>query len=199
MGIETQGSFAAWQSLSERTLNRWKERADFLPNVKNIRDKWAQERGGDVAAAIYQTAMKGNPLAQKLWMQVYEGFSEKSEIAVTKKIEIGVNDIRFLIEALPEPLKSKHYANLRELLDDSAAFANARNIDPEALRDAQDTESGGGTEVAEDGVCRPPDNDAQDIPEPATNEMAARNTPGVCEHMERQAYTYNNQSAAWWG
>jgi hypothetical protein len=34
----------------------------------------------DVILAMYRTAMKGNPAAQKLWMQVIEGWSEKNEL-----------------------------------------------------------------------------------------------------------------------
>ena len=51
-----------------------------------------------------------------------------------KAAEAGVRltegDIRSLIEILPEPIKSQHYAHLRELLDHSVEFQSTGKIDP---------------------------------------------------------------------
>lgn len=188
MGLETQKAFAADQHLSERTLNRWKDRPDFLPRIKALRDKWAKERGSDVVAAIYRSAINTKspaaPAAQKLWMQIFEGFSEKSQVEHTTNAELTVNDIRFVIEQLPEPLKSKHYANLRELLDDAAAFERAR--------DAQDSR---GSDGSAEAILREADHPAPQLPGKSSDEMAKGDQSGVRSDMVGQTPAHNHESA----
>lgn len=185
MGIETHEAFADYHGLNRRTITRWKARSDFYPKLKALRDGWARDRTSDVIAAMYKTAMKGNPLAQVTWMKVFEGFTEKTETTMTQKVEIGVGDIRFLIEQLPEPLKSKHYANLRELLDDATAFESARNA-----------EDSNWTTLPEDGVSREADPDAQDIPDADAHEVAAQDKTGIRVPVGREVHTRDHQSSS---
>ena len=56
---------------------------------------------------------------------------EKEDRRDPNSVHISPGDIRFLIDALPEPLKSRNYIRLREILDDSSAAQQAGQlIDP---------------------------------------------------------------------
>jgi hypothetical protein len=133
MGIETQKDFASYNHCSEDTLTRWTDRPEFMPAVKALWKKWGKGRTPSIVQAIYNSAVSGGkeaPQAQKLWMQVIEDFNEKQSVTVTneKKVVLGVGDIRYAIEQLPEPLRTKHYGYLRELAEDLVRVRNARDI-----------------------------------------------------------------------
>ncbi len=186
MGIEDQKQFATIYKVAEQTLSVWKDRTDFEPRVRALVKKWAFGKTPTVVQSIYRSAVRGNDKSQKLWMQVFEGFTEKTENTEVKKVEVGVNDIRFLIDALPEPLKSKHYANLRELLDDANSVRNARLVEDNYWN-----------ERPAESVHITPDNDAPDVPGNRTDAVALRHSECVCEDMEWQVSTYHHQSTAW--
>ena len=162
-GIETQKAFAEYYKINMGTISRWKGTDDYIKRVTEIRKQWAFQRTSDVIAGVYRSCVKGNPHSQKLWFQYFMGMTDKVDVSVQQKIEISVNDIRHLIEILPEELKQKHYANLRELLDDASAARNAGSI-----------EEGHWSERPADPVQPEADNDAQDVSEPAQDAMAAR-------------------------
>ena len=42
----------------------------------------------DVVLSIYRSALKGNPAAQKLWLQYVNGWSEKTETKLSGKVEV---------------------------------------------------------------------------------------------------------------
>jgi hypothetical protein len=44
--------------------------------------------------------------------------------------QLSEGDIRFVIDALPEPYKTQHWIHLRELLDHSVEFTQTGKIDP---------------------------------------------------------------------
>ena len=56
------------------------------------------------------------------------------------QVVITVHDIRHLIEALPEPLKKKHYDNLRDLLVDARAEEERRGPDDPSWNERPSTE-----------------------------------------------------------
>lgn len=188
MGLPTQDAFATYHGLNIKTTTRWKQRQDFLPRVTDLRKQWAQERSSDVIAAIYKSSIKGNPLSQKLWMQMYEGFTEKQEIKHTTQVDFGINDVRFLIQGLPEPLRTQHYANLRQLLDDSTMVRNAGQIEDGNLSDRY-----------QDAIPGEAHHDAPNLPSPKANRLANRNKAGVCEDLVWPSFAHNYQGAArWW-
>lgn len=119
--------YAEQNRVDRKTLWAWRQRPDFKARVKELRFKWADDMTSAVLDGWKLACMKGNPLAIELWLKYFHDYIPKTQEIHTQQVEIGVNDIRHLIEQLPEPLKSKHYANLRELLDDASAVANARS------------------------------------------------------------------------
>lgn len=196
-GIETQEQFAQIYKVNPATLSEWKKRPDFDRRTDELLMELGKSKTMDVVQGMYLSAVKGNPMSQMLWLQYFKKFNPKAaETQEANKVEVTVNDIRFLIEALPEPLKNKHYANLRELLDDSAAINTA--IDegeiPDGIRLLADSNRIHGFE---DTVPGETDHDAQVVPGEGTNAMARRHSERVCDHMERKASSSNYQSAAW--
>lgn len=196
-GVETQEQFADMHGINRRTLTRWKNRTDFRKRIKELRDEWGKSRTSDIIAAIYKSAIKGNPLSQKLWLQYFEDFEEKSQQThKVEHVEITANDIRFLIEALPEPMKTYHYANLRQLLDDSAAHANARLIDEQTLLAHDELEESDRAEGPESGVSGEADNHAPNVPNLTAYEVAAGHPRRLCCSVEREVSAYHHQGTA---
>lgn len=191
MGAETVEQFADLQGLNKSTLYRWQVRIDFLPKVKDIREKWARERTGDVVDAIFKTAVKGNPLSQKLWMQVFEGFTEKQDLTVTQKqkVELGVNDIRFIIEQLPDQFKEKFYGYIREIIDTAQSLRSAGQLEDRIVTEQESSEL----------VLGEADHDAQDLPGKAADVVAFGHKECLCADLERPAQPNNYKGASrWW-
>lgn len=180
MRMEKQKEFAEAFNVDPATLSIWKSRAEFIARVNYLRNQWAHEKSMDVIDGIYRAAVKGNPHSQKLWAQMFMGFTEKTEVKETKAVEISTNDIRHLIEQLPDNLKEKHYGNLRELLDDASAVANARDVENRSW-----------TTRPQAIVSNEADNNAQNIPSRATYGVAESDQKCVCKNMERQVSAYN--------
>ena len=126
LGLETQEQFAEFYGVNPHTLAEWKKRPDFEARLDSIIKQMGTEKTADVLQGMYVSAMKGNARSQLLWLQYFKKFNPNAKDKIAdNQVVITVDDIRFLIEALPEPLKQKHYDNLRELLDDSAAVMYA--------------------------------------------------------------------------
>lgn len=193
LGLETQKAFAAYHKVTERTVINWKHRRDFMVQVKALRDEWGKERTGDVIAAMYKSALSGGreaPQAQKLWFQVIEGWQEKTESELTVKTELTVNDIRFVIDGLPEELRMKHYGYLRELNDDAAMVASKGIIDVEYLERRPS---------AEDAVREEADSDARDVSDEAGDEVAQSYSVSLrCDVEWEVQPNYYQGAARWW-
>lgn len=187
-GVESQADFAEQYNVAAQTLTRWKDRADFQPRVRELRKKWAFDKTGEVIYSIYKSALKGNDKSQKLWMQVFEDFTEKQDVQHTLKVEVSVNDIRYLIEALPVKERQIHYDNLRDLL--LAADKAKRTGEFED----SSREHGSTSEISDETYIT-----ARDVSDERGNAIPVRHTERVCENMERQVSENNHQSSAWRG
>lgn len=173
MGIETDIQFAEFYEITARTLRNWKDRPEFEDQVRRLRKKWAFEKTGHVLEGIYRSAVKGNDKSQKLWLQVFEGFTEKTENTQTIKIELSTNDIRFVIQQLPEEYHEKYYGYLREIFDTAQALRFAGQ-----LRDV-DVPSA----TIEEVISEEADNDAHLLPGKRVNVVAKSNQRSLCEDM----------------
>jgi hypothetical protein len=187
MGIERQGDFADYHKLSERSLVRWKQRPDFYIRVQSLRAEWAKSRTSDVIAAMYKSALSsgpGAPIAQKLWMQVFEGFSEKSEVEHSAKVEVGINDIRFIINGLPEPHRSKFYGYIDEIV----ATVDQTRING-TFEDAE------WTPQLEAPISDDSDQDAREVSDTGANEVPESDTDSIRVHLVGSLSARNYQSA----
>lgn len=187
LGIETQTAFSEYYGVSRETLSRWKNRPDFEPRVDHVQQEWGKERTGDVVMGIYRSAVKGNPMSQLLWLQYFKKFTPKTQVEHTAKVEIGVNDIRFLIEGLPtQELKDEHYNNLRKLLDDA-----------QQARTAGLLEDGDRTDGFTEDVQGQADNDAQDVSGTDADGVPESYTPSVRAHMVWEVHSNHYQGTPW--
>lgn len=185
MELESQKAFADRYGVSERTLLRWKGMPELRARVKDIREKLAFERTQGVIDGMYKSAVMGNDRSQKLWFQIFEGFTEKQEVKQTLKVELTVNDIRYLIDGLPEPYRSEHYGNLTKLLKDATMVEKARNVEISNLTDG-----------AEGEIYTETYNDAQSVPGNGNNVVAKGYQECVCEDMEWPLPENNYQGAS---
>ena len=184
LGIETQGQFVAHYKIGINTPAKWKERPDFEQRVDAILKMWATDKTPDVIHAIYRAAVKGNPMSQMLWLQYFKKFNPRADADEKQKVEIGVNDIRHLIEQLPEPLKSKHYGNLRDLLIDASAIANARDV-----------EDSNWTERPAETVRIEADNDAHNVPDKEADAVAKSYKGGLRANMVGDVLSIHHKGA----
>lgn len=194
MGIEHQYQFAEHYNVAGKTLTAWKDRPDYEKRVRALRKKWAFDKTGDVIFGIYKAAVKGNDKSQKLWMQVFEDFTEKQDVQHTLKVEVSISDIRYLIEALPVTERQIHYDNLRDLL-----------IAADKAKRAGEFEDGSRDYGLETEVQEQADIDAPDVPDNrGANAIPRRHSTSVCADMGNETRwatptsPYNNKSTAWW-
>ena len=169
LGIEWQYQFEEYYQIDGSTLTRWKSRPDFEGRVDKIIHVWSIDKTPEVVQGMYRAAVKGNPMSQLLWLQYFKKFNakgndEKGGGGDGRKVEVSPNDIRNLIDILPEPLKSEHYANLRKLLDDSSA-----------IRDARVVEDANWTTRPTESLQLEADNTPQDIPREEADELPKSN------------------------
>lgn len=189
--FQTQEEFSENYKLGKNTLTKWKARKDFQEQVTELRRQWAFDKTGEIIQGIYLAAIKGNPFSQKIWLEYFLDFREKAAEGTktgATQTNIGVGDIRYLIEQLPEPLKEKHYANLRELLDDASTHRNTLS--------AQDSDW---DERPPQDVPDEADHDAQYLQIAPANEIPKSNSLGLRCNLVREIHAYNHQSSAWRG
>lgn len=119
-GVETQEQFCDFYKIGTNTPARWKRRSDYEARVTALRREWAFGKTGAVIEGIYRSALKGNPHSQKLWLQYFHNFSERQEVNLVQRATVSVDDMIFLIGALPKELQERHYRWMTELLHDAS-------------------------------------------------------------------------------
>jgi len=79
-GFIDQQSFAKNLGISERTLNFWKHRDEFWPEVNKAMDAYLKQYTPSVRGAMLNKILKTGDAAEvKLWHQLVEGWSEKTD------------------------------------------------------------------------------------------------------------------------
>lgn len=173
LGIDTQTEFCEKYKISHNTPTRWKSRTDFINQVTELRRQWAFEKTSEVIQGIYLSALKGNPFSQKLWLQYFLGFTEKTETTVTGKVEMSENDIRFIINGFPEPERTKYHGYITEIIDHAYALRNARIVEDNVWDDRR----------PEDEIQDEANTDALDVPAERTNAVAVRHSGRASSNM----------------
>lgn len=85
--LQTQQQFQKEHNISHDTLARWKQDPNFWEDVRRIWAGKARERSAAVVETLYLKILKKpDPASIKLWMQLFEGFEEKSENKQTHEL-----------------------------------------------------------------------------------------------------------------
>jgi hypothetical protein len=127
-GIETREQFCKEYKVPNMgMLGIWSQRKDFEPRVTALREEWVFSKTSEILGGVYAAARSGDHKSQRLWLEHVYHMTEKHE-ADGPKIVIMPGDIRALIDALPEPLRSQNYIRLREITDDATAAAQAGTL-----------------------------------------------------------------------
>lgn len=197
MEIETLEQFANNNNVSIRTLIRWKQRPEFEVKVRDMRKRWAFDKTSDVIEAIHKSATRGNDKSQKLWFQLFEGFSERTENVQTQQVELSVNDLRFLIQAFPLDEQDKYYGYIRQIIDRAAIIGSEieRGEIPEHLAyiEASATDS---TEDVEGSVSDEADINAQHLQVERDDEISESHPFSLRSNMVRKISAYHHQSSS---
>lgn len=75
-------------NLSRKTIRLHVKELKFEPSESPLRTLTP-----DVLASIYSSARKGSAQSQKLWMQIMEGWSEKTDVNLSGGVKIIQDDI----------------------------------------------------------------------------------------------------------
>lgn len=100
---KTQAELAKKFGVGADTLSEWKQRNGFWEAVAQVRKSWGQERTPDVILGLYKRAQTGSAAEVKLWLQYFEGWTEKNLVKVE---DDTYNELRSLTdEELMQKLK----------------------------------------------------------------------------------------------
>lgn len=128
-GVETSEQFCKANGVPNvGMLAIWSRRQDFELRVAALREEWVFKKTSDILGDIYAAARRGEPQSQRLWIKYVQDMTKKRDAGNPDRVVTSPEDIRFLIEALPEPLKSKHYDSLRDIIADANAISRAETL-----------------------------------------------------------------------
>lgn len=118
--LSTAKLFAGKYKLHESQLSRWKDRNDFV-ELKSIarREKW-EELTPDVIHGLYERCVRyGMASDVELWLAYVEGWDKKQVLEHREEITLGPNDIRAMVDLLPEEKQGKFYDVLTRLISEA--------------------------------------------------------------------------------
>ncbi|MDE2071187.1 MAG: hypothetical protein KGI70_00435 [Patescibacteria group bacterium] len=122
-GVQTREQFCKMYGVpSLRLLDAWAQRADFGQRVAALREDWIIFKTGDVLGEIYTSARGGNLRSQKLWLDYAQRIKEKRDAAGPKLDRLSPDDVRQVIDMLPEGLRNNNYMRLQAIRDDIALY-----------------------------------------------------------------------------
>lgn len=194
LGIETQDQFCETYKVHRATTARWKQRVDFQDRVDKILKAWAFDQKPTVAQSIYKAVIKGNSDAMRIWLKYFEGWDENPSAKNAQnngkpvKVELGEQDVRFIVDGLPEPYRTKFNGYINDIITTTYALRNAREISDTAW------------EERPEGYLEPEaDYDAQDVPVEVRHEVASGYKKSVRCDVVGETHAHNYQSAErWW-
>ncbi len=106
-GFMTDEAFIKHFKLSSATVFDWKSRENFWADVSRTTKRWGRDRTPNVLLSLYRTAVKQGKAAEaKLWLEIFEDFSTKSETFLNVHRE-SLKNIQNNVRALLEQEKAK--------------------------------------------------------------------------------------------
>lgn len=123
-GILDQNGFSEKYKVDKVTLSRWKQRPEFEILVDKNRSRWAVGKTPNVLFSIYQSAVKGDPKSQLLFLKYFKRFSPGNKGGNSKHdgvepMHFAEDDMRHLISLLPKWRQTKYNTMILELVRDA--------------------------------------------------------------------------------
>lgn len=122
-GIETQEQFCKiYQVPNTRILEIWSRRPDFKSRITILREDWAFSKTGEVLGSVYAAASNGDHRSQRLWLEHVHHMTEKYDPSKPKRVEVTPDDVRNMIDAMPEEVRRRNHDRLNSIVSDMTEF-----------------------------------------------------------------------------
>lgn len=124
-GLPTVTSFCEKYGINIDTTTDWKKRADFAQLKREAQIEWLGDATSDVLAGLKDRCVKyGMAYDVELYLLYVEGWDRKRVIELMGEVKLGNNDLRAVIDLLPEHKRTKFYGLLTELVAEAEAIRN---------------------------------------------------------------------------
>jgi hypothetical protein len=127
MGLRFAGDFAQKYGVRPSTLSDWQKRPEFLDLKREAQILKLQLETSDVLDGLKKRCIKyGMAYDVELFLLYVEKWDRKHVLEILGEVKLGDNDIRTLVDLLPEAKQKKFYDVLTELIAEaeSARVAN---------------------------------------------------------------------------
>ena len=116
-GLPTGRKFAEHYGINENTLTLWKRRADFNELKREAQILKLSDETSDVLDGLKKRCIRyGMAYDVELFLLYVEKWDRKHVLEILGEIKLGDNDVRTLVNFLPEEKQKKFYDLLTELL-----------------------------------------------------------------------------------
>lgn len=126
-GLPTMSSFASKYGVRNETLTAWQKRPEFLDLKREAQILKLQIDTSDVLTGLKKRCIKyGMAYDVELFLLYVEKWDRKHVLEILSEVKLGDEDIRTLVDGLPEDKQKKFYVTLTELI---AEAKQIRSID----------------------------------------------------------------------
>lgn len=126
-GITFAKDFANKYGIREATLSEWKKRPEFNELKREAQIAKLSDETSDVLDGLKRRCIKyGMAYDVELFLLYVEKWDRKHVLEILSEVKLGNNDIRTLIDGLPEEEQKRFYDTLTELI---AKAEQTRDID----------------------------------------------------------------------
>ncbi len=122
-GIQTREQFCKTYGVpNTRLLDAWAQRPDFEQRVAALREDWIIYKTGDLLGEIYSAARDGDFKSQRLWLDYARRIKEKRDATGPRPEHLSSDDVRRIIDMLPEGMRERNYWRLQGIKDDVVIY-----------------------------------------------------------------------------
>lgn len=117
IGVPTQNDFADKYGIDKATLSIWKKRNDFGEKKQEAQIAKLQNSTADVLEGLKNRCVKyGMAYDVELFLLYVEKWDRKHVLEILGEIKLGDNDIRSIVDLLPEAKQKEFYDVLTNLI-----------------------------------------------------------------------------------
>lgn len=122
-GIITAGDFAKKYGIHEATLSKWKNRPDYHDTKRQAQIHKLSDSTADVLDGLKTRCIKyGMANDVELFLLYVEKWDRKHVLEILGEIKLGKDDIRSIVDVLPEDRRKQFYVTLSDLIAEAKAI-----------------------------------------------------------------------------